>query len=1177
MPPNPPTKIYKSSPEAASPWLSRQKGLVRGNVYLWYLFALGGCSSYGELKLESTPDASTSTKEELSGEDSIRVISGRAINGYLANALVFQDINADGLVTLGEPVTITGDDGSFKITDPKTGSLIVKPINTLSLDEQVGARQALDEAGIGNPDFSNTFYLNGDGGITTFTGELRLQDPSAASTVNITPISTFVSGLTGSGLYTLAQAEYKANNLFGVSSQLDYIEASSSSNAATALEATSARAQSVAYSNLISSSLDFYDNELEANDILGSLAQSLDRTYSSLKDSAVAEVELLEFLNSGVDLKNVIQSIAKDRGLEIDVEALYAAVDQLQVSNSKLVTTNPELRLINDTGISGVDGITNDDQLMVSLEGAYEYARSDGADTRLSQIEEKSWLNSLSEITIHEGLNTVHLRSASSLEMLDTLTFLVDRISPLVAPDFTEHPFDISSQIFFNDDGNNYIKNFGVNVDFATKILSEDGGEIQYQVVFANDEGVFGEVQSGKWLPYINLNINDFYNGLGTEVHFRLSDTAGNVSDAFSHVYYFDNTQPDVLPTDEIELLNDSGLYDNDFYTSDLSVDYLRNFVGNVYDDITTSAVYRWTNMADISNLGDFAVDVATPLHDGRYRLEFKQVDRAGNESQTGSLEFVLDTSSPEFRSDPSFIVSNTPTGRIVDWVGSVNSLTEWRQYKYVPVDGNLDDSEWLNINVMPNEDSFLYVRLTDRAGNTSQVVYVGEVDSAPQLEQINSIDKASLYNADSHLNFLIVADSLSEKYSSTDVYFEMLDFSYLSRNGPAWVNVMATLDANSKYAALPIGVTFIDDAVDRDLLSISQLDVPRIDAADNDATVFLLDSLAEDDFVIVAGNNSDRVENLTHGDIFFGRGGEDVAVYSASEAVLGLSLVTEEELLSLYGSSDDTLSNLKYAPALKVYSQRYDNADAGGISVVQSEYLIYNTTVGDQTSLAIQWRTALDSWVINLGAGDANLYFGGDAVHVDAGVGNDILQGGDGDDYFIAGSSSEDGEDFLRGYNGNDVLVGGDYLLGSASRYVLDGGGDADLLIAGNGVGQLIGGLGEDVFAIAPLPSSLAPISVEIADFNPLEDQIVLQGLDSSSINRGVYIDREHGTVEVDLSDLYGLDAVSTGSVLTIYGVDVTTLLPEAVITDWFAESDVFNFSWSDLSVDSTAFNAIT
>jgi uncharacterized delta-60 repeat protein len=82
--------------------------------------------------------------------------------------------------------------------------------------------------------------------------------------------------------------------------------------------------------------------------------------------------------------------------------------------------------------------------------------------------------------------------------------------------------------------------------------------------------------------------------------------------------------------------------------------------------------------------------------------------------------------------------------------------------------------------------------------------------------------------------------------------------------------------------------------------------------------------------------------------------------------------------------------------------------------------------------------------------------------AYVDAGGGNDTINGGRGDDALLGGG----GKDKIYGFDGNDTLLGGasnDYLLGGAGKDDLFGQGGIDTLSGAGGNDRLFGGSASD------------------------------------------------------------------------------------------------------------------
>jgi Ca2+-binding RTX toxin-like protein len=186
----------------------------------------------------------------------------------------------------------------------------------------------------------------------------------------------------------------------------------------------------------------------------------------------------------------------------------------------------------------------------------------------------------------------------------------------------------------------------------------------------------------------------------------------------------------------------------------------------------------------------------------------------------------------------------------------------------------------------------------------------------------------------------------------------------------------------------------------------------------------------------------------------------------------------------------------------------------------------------------------------VTTGAGNDALIGSNDANILNAGAGNDYLDGLGGDDTLIGGTGDDrlfggDGDDMLMGGSGNDTLTGGDgndtvvfdeagrvvvrlntqtvstgdtivsienattgagndALIGSndanilnagAGNDYLDGLGGDDILIGGTGNDRSVGGAGDDVFVYETLTGD----SDQILDFTQGDDVIDFGGVDTA------------------------------------------------------------------------------
>jgi Ca2+-binding RTX toxin-like protein len=186
-------------------------------------------------------------------------------------------------------------------------------------------------------------------------------------------------------------------------------------------------------------------------------------------------------------------------------------------------------------------------------------------------------------------------------------------------------------------------------------------------------------------------------------------------------------------------------------------------------------------------------------------------------------------------------------------------------------------------------------------------------------------------------------------------------------------------------------------------------------------------------------------------------------------------------------------ISALKGGEFITAWQDSTSDGDGGQIASVIKE--LTRTVVGDATGETFTGDILRDS--IDGGDGDDSLYGGGgldtiigsggyDLIY--GGAGGDLLQGGSFADVVHGGSGNdliysaeqatpqssmygdnlygEDGEDRLRGSQGNDTIEGGDQddnLSGASGNDLLRGGDDSDVLKGGQGDDTLGGGLQSD------------------------------------------------------------------------------------------------------------------
>ncbi len=162
---------------------------------------LQACSTRGGLSLSASENSAAQNQSDAlsSGKsESLRVIEGKAINGYLENAIIFIDLNGDGKLSSGEPITLSKQ-GAFSLEASSVGPVVAVAVDQLSAAERAYALPALSAKGIEIPDGLTTTYQH-NGEVSRFSGRMESQLADSNESTNITPLSTLQSALVRSGL-----------------------------------------------------------------------------------------------------------------------------------------------------------------------------------------------------------------------------------------------------------------------------------------------------------------------------------------------------------------------------------------------------------------------------------------------------------------------------------------------------------------------------------------------------------------------------------------------------------------------------------------------------------------------------------------------------------------------------------------------------------------------------------------------------------------------------------------------------------------------------------------------------------------------------------------------------------------------------------------------------------------
>lgn len=1182
---------------------------------------LSGCASYGGAASGGGGGYSTSgSSSSSSASDSLSEIQGRAINGYLVDAFVFQDRDGNGLYTSGEPATVSSSTGQFSLSGTsKTGDIIVKPLSQLKAAEIAAAQTLLNKLNITNISDHPTYYLNSSNTKQTFTGELSVTASQLATSTNITPLTTLVRGLTNSGL-SVAAAESKVVSLFGASSNTDYVALASSSDASIQKAALTLKSNATGVSNLLQTALSVMPDASQ-DQVVNSMATAVMsklETFSS-SSSTTGSSDIGQFFLASSDMQSLIEGVASEQGVAVDPTSLQSQVSTLVTKNSTLITQET-VGLLSDTGASAIDHVTSNALLRsitVPTGSSLAFAlhsltsMSDKASTPLDaewKYDTSGAQDSSLYLPTQDGYYDLYVLIQSSLEgTIHRVRFNLDTQAPA--------PIQFQEAVLV---AHSVDASLNISADFATAewtnsgVLSSDtkstvsgfvndnaGSSVQYQLVRDNP-GTVTPVDSG-WLSYYSAPTGSS-NYQGYDLFVRGRDLAGNVGGVVSSRFILDNVAP-LSPGDNfVSLQLDTGRYADDGYTNALQWNAGATSLLDGEDGANVKQLWSVSALS-ATNSGVWSDTLSAPVVDGSYLLRSMQVDRAGNTSSTVERQFTLDTIAPKLAgpviykdlptTPASASIAEDETGLVI---GDLSVLAagfqfigaEWLQYTwdlYTPQDGMKSSHDWMDILSLPERDGQLTmsVRAIDLAGNVSGLLNLPTItldQTAPLLQRASGLLEFDSINAFARA---VTASTLLEPGAAYS--YEVSEFSHSGSGFNLGQVLVSEKDAvgNASSAQQYLWLSDHVDRTDMHALAINDgVYATGLGVAgkfDHD----IAQTAHTGDFTVLGGAESDLFANFRPGDIFLGRGGGDRVLLANGVAPLGLALLSDTERQA-FQQAISSYSDLNRAfkqetPIVKLFMSSPDEEGLGGIGFAQTTTLEFTS---DQTNanstVTVLYNRAMDHWFFGLSGASNKFYFGGDESYVLGGAGADVLSGGSGRDFLVSGGSGTGTGDILNGYAGDDILVAGDYLFGSRSQAQLIGGGGNDTFIVGNGRFEASGGEGSDTYVIAPLTvSSNAPLILHISDFNPLQDRLDLGRLGLASHASGTFSDASHSHIDIDLNALLAenqQELLPGGSVLSI---DLTQPIPGGTELDSIlGHSEVAgSFEWSDLSTSNFILSA--
>lgn len=218
--------------------------------------------------------------------------------------------------------------------------------------------------------------------------------------------------------------------------------------------------------------------------------------------------------------------------------------------------------------------------------------------------------------------------------------------------------------------------------------------------------------------------------------------------------------------------------------------------------------------------------------------------------------------------------------------------------------------------------------------------------------------------------------------------------------------------------------------------------------------------------------------------DVLDGGVGDDTVIYSAWEAVRGISVdLTQGKAWTASGT--DRLTSIE-----NVWGTKFADTIAGD----GNDNRLYGDSGDDQ----ITGGGGKDS--LSGENGHDKLFGGAGDDSLSGYAGNDLLEGGTGDDWLFG----DDGNDQLRGGDSATTGYTRDYLVGGDGNDDLDGGSGRDYLSGDNGVDRLTGGTGSDTFDFDD-GESVPGARDSITDFSRSDaDQIDLSSMDADTVRDG-------------------------------------------------------------------------
>jgi hypothetical protein len=466
---------------------------------------LSGCAGLPSDRVASSENSGGMFGATSSGVDSL--LGGKAINGYLENALVFNDVNNDGALGRGESFALSDRLGNYLLANPVVAPMVVKSLNFLSDAERGVVENNLSAQQIEQFRSLETKQLTDAGSQVNWTGVLKtnLSSVKAGEAVNITPYTTLFQSL--SEQVGASQAQALIQTVYGIDPDQDYVKAVSQG-----LISSDIQSQANALTNLIRIAINAWGDEVSPEQIFNALAEQLLEVSQALEAQGLSLSKASNVFTQSDQIQAIYVELLKDLNLEIAVSDLRLVIESAVDANRSYVTT-PSIYLVNDTGIS-YDQITSDWRVNVSdiSLGDREYLLKPSINGYFDDPQVMDlWLKDLSESQdgfvykpSAEGFYRLYVRDASDIDKIKSIDFFFDQLAPVINP-VRASLLSTDSQIpeVSSSRSDKITSNAALDNGLLSQLLTENGASLEYYVT--KNIGQTQPANDVLWLDFYNF------------------------------------------------------------------------------------------------------------------------------------------------------------------------------------------------------------------------------------------------------------------------------------------------------------------------------------------------------------------------------------------------------------------------------------------------------------------------------------------------------------------------------------------------------------------------------------------------------------------------------------------------------------------------------------------------